>query len=190
VPSALLLDVGFVIIDLTDDTMRAYEAATDSHVPGLAEAAAERDWDELGRLTGVDGMVGVFRALAALVPATIFVPAAVDLIDAAGAGGVPIGVLTNHAYAMLGRDWYAGRPELAGLRTFVDAAEEGYPKPDPRGYLVAAERLGVAAEEVVFLDDTPECVDGARAVGMTGILVDPADRQPAFDEARRLLGLR
>jgi FMN phosphatase YigB (HAD superfamily) len=41
----------------------------------------------------------------------------------------------------------------------------------------------------VFLDDTPECVDGARAVGMTGIVVDPSDRRPAFDEARRLLGI-
>ena len=43
--------------------------------------------------------------------------------------------------------------------------------------------------EVVFLDDTPECVDGARAVGMTGVVVDPDDRRPAFDEARRLLGI-
>jgi FMN phosphatase YigB (HAD superfamily) len=41
----------------------------------------------------------------------------------------------------------------------------------------------------VFLDDTPECVDGARAVGMTAIRVDPLHRTPAFAEARRLLDL-
>ena len=44
-------------------------------------------------------------------------------------------------------------------------------------------------EDVVFLDDTPECVDGARAVGMTVIVVDPGDRRPAFDDARRVLGI-
>ena len=41
----------------------------------------------------------------------------------------------------------------------------------------------------MFLDDTPECVDGARAVGMHAIQVDPADRQAAFDRARELLGI-
>jgi FMN phosphatase YigB (HAD superfamily) len=41
----------------------------------------------------------------------------------------------------------------------------------------------------VFLDDTPECVEGARRVGMVGIEVDPFDRGPAFERARALLGL-
>ena len=41
----------------------------------------------------------------------------------------------------------------------------------------------------MFLDDTPECVDGARAVGMHAIQVDPADRKPAFDQAREALGI-
>jgi HAD superfamily hydrolase (TIGR01509 family) len=72
---------------------------------------------------------------------------------------------------------------------FIDAADIGYPKPDPQGYLIAAEQLGVAPAEVVFLDDTPECIDGARAVGMTAIAVDPRDPLPAFDAARRLLGI-
>ena len=62
-------------------------------------------------------------------------------------------------------------------------------KPDPQAYLIAAEALGVAPEQVVFLDDTPECALGARAVGMIDILVDPLDRPPAFAQARKLLGL-
>ena len=72
---------------------------------------------------------------------------------------------------------------------FIDAADIGFPKPHPQGYLIAAEHLGVAPADVVFLDDTPECVEGAHAVGMMGIVVDPRDRRPAFDEARRLLGI-
>jgi HAD superfamily hydrolase (TIGR01509 family) len=81
------------------------------------------------------------------------------------------------------------RPEFASLVTFIDAAEIGCPKPDPRAYLTAADALGVAPADVVFLDDTPECVDGALAVGMNAIVVDPLDCRPAFDEARPLLGL-
>jgi len=47
--------------------------------------------------------------------------------------------------------------------------EEGVGKPDPRFYAIACERLGVAPEEAVFVDDTPACVDGALAVGMTAV---------------------
>ena len=188
-PTALLLDVGFVIIDITPETLRAYQHATGSSVAGLEEAAAARDWEEVARRAGLDDIVGLFRTLATAAPETLFVPAAVELIGDADASGVPVGVLTNHAYDIVGREWYASRPELASLRMFIDAADIGYPKPDPQGYLIAAEQLGVAPVDVVFLDDTPECVEGARAVGMTGIVVDPSDRQPAFDEARRLLGI-
>jgi len=105
------------------------------------------------------------------------------------ASGLPVGILTNHAHMILGPDWFAARPEFAGLAAFIDAAEVGVPKPDPQAYLLASEALGAAPADVVFLDDTPACADGATAVGMTGIVVDPRDRRPAFDEARRLLGL-
>jgi FMN phosphatase YigB (HAD superfamily) len=188
VANALLLDVGFVIIDVTPESLRAYQRRTGRSVDGL-DVAAEGDWDEVARRLELGDMVGVFRALADAVPETLFVPEALELIGAADADGVPIGVLTNHAYAIAGRDWFANRPELAPLRMFIDAADIGFPKPHPQGYLIAAEQLGVAPADVVFLDDTPECVDGARAVGMTGIVVDPADRGPAFDEARRALGI-
>jgi FMN phosphatase YigB (HAD superfamily) len=189
VPSALLLDLGFVIVDVTPESTRAFQQATGTSIPGLDDAAAERDWGEAARRAGHGDMVGLFRALVASVPETLFLPDAVSLIQDAHAGGVPVGVLTNHAYMLAEPEWYAGRPELAPLRMFIDAADIGYPKPDPQGYLIAAEQLGVPPAEVVFLDDTPECVEGARAVGMTGIVVDPTDRRPAFVEARRLLGI-
>ena len=76
-----------------------------------------------------------------------------------------------------------------GLDALVDATDVGARKPEAAADLAAAAALEVRPAEVVFLDDTPECVDGARAVGMTAILVDPLDRRTAFTEARRLLGL-
>ena len=115
---------------------------------------------------------------------------AVALMRDARAAGFRVGVLTNDAYSIMGKEFFANRPEFAELDAFVDAVDIGVRKPEPESYLRAAEALGVAPEAVVFLDDTPECVDGARAVGMHAIQVDPADRQPAFDRARELLGIR
>jgi FMN phosphatase YigB (HAD superfamily) len=43
-------------------------------------------------------------------------------------------------------------------------------KPEPEIFLLGAERLGVAPEECVFVDDLRENCAGAEAVGMTAIL--------------------
>ena len=68
------------------------------------------------------------------------------------------------------REYLVGRHTLDQLSdVIVISAEERCEKPDPRIYLVAAERLGVAPEECVFVDDKPRNCDGARAVGMTAV---------------------
>ncbi len=203
--AALLLDVGHVIIEASWRAVRAYEAATGTPMPvpdDLAEqhdsqwrvgvdsdAVGDRYWDEVAQRAGFDGLVGLFRALGKVVPETMFDPAAVALMDDTRRAGLPMGILTNHAHMVMGRDWFATRPEFAGLHTFIDAAEIGVPKPHPQAYLTAAGALGVPPEDVVFLDDTPECAEGARAIGMIGILVDRRDRRPAFEQARHHLGL-
>ena len=202
---ALLLDIGFVIIDVTWAAVDAYERATGTGPPGpepagregdarwrahvAGEISADRYWGEVARSRGLDGMTGLFRALVDVVPDELFVPDAVALMGDARAARRRVGVLSNEAYTFIGRDFFAGRPEFAGLDAFVDATELGARKPAPEAYLAAADALGVGPDDVVFLDDTPECVDGADRVGMRAILVDPFDRTPAFDRARTLLGL-
>jgi epoxide hydrolase-like predicted phosphatase len=54
--------------------------------------------------------------------------------------------------------------------TIVYSHEAGVAKPDPAIYLEACRRLDVAPGDAVFVDDVEEAVDGARAVGMTGVL--------------------
>jgi glucose-1-phosphatase len=49
------------------------------------------------------------------------------------------------------------------------SAEEHLRKPDERFYRLAATRLGVAPETILFIDDFPENVEGARKIGMMGI---------------------
>lgn len=47
--------------------------------------------------------------------------------------------------------------------------EVGFAKPDPRIYELACKRLGVAYDELVFVDDTPGIVDAARELGIYAI---------------------
>ena len=51
----------------------------------------------------------------------------------------------------------------------VYSHEVGRLKPDPAIYRLSAQRLGVAADQVLYLDDNQRMVDGARAVGMRAI---------------------
>jgi putative hydrolase of the HAD superfamily len=67
----------------------------------------------------------------------------------------------------------------------VYSHEEGVAKPDPRSYAIVCERLGVAPEHAVFVDDVPANIDGARALGMRGILFIEAGQ--AIGELRALL---
>jgi epoxide hydrolase-like predicted phosphatase len=52
----------------------------------------------------------------------------------------------------------------------VLSGREGVRKPEPEIYLLAARRLGVRPQTCVFVDDVPVNVEGARAVGMAGVL--------------------
>jgi len=51
----------------------------------------------------------------------------------------------------------------------VISGEVGLRKPDPAIYALAAERLGLSAEEIVFVDDLGPNVRAAVAVGMVGV---------------------
>jgi len=48
----------------------------------------------------------------------------------------------------------------------VVSAEEKLMKPDERIYRIALERIGIEAGEAVFVDDFPENVRAAKAIGM------------------------
>jgi putative hydrolase of the HAD superfamily len=200
----LLLDIGGVILDPWR-ALDAYAAATGIRVPGRGPIDPDGDplwqerlawaltldgyWDRVARTTGHDDWRAMFRSITELVPDELFDDAAVSLIRDARAAGRRVGVLSNDAYTIQSRRFFDARPAFAGLDAFVDASDIGVSKPDPDAYLVAAEALGLATENVVFLDDALENVDGARAVGMFGIRVDPGNATPAFDQARELLGL-
>jgi len=67
----------------------------------------------------------------------------------------------------------------------VYSHEVGMSKPDPRIYQLACDGLGVAAAEMVFLDDVPENVTAARQAGLHGVLFD--DTTQAIADIQALL---
>ena len=71
------------------------------------------------------------------------------------------------------------------LETVVDSWVVGVAKPDPRIFEIALDRLGVPAASAVMLGDTPAVdIEGARAAGVTPILVDPLELYPDLDVRR------
>jgi putative hydrolase of the HAD superfamily len=64
--------------------------------------------------------------------------------------------------------WRAKLPEIDELfEVVVDSAFVGMRKPDPAIYELTLERLGVAAEECVFVDDLEVNCETARNLGMS-----------------------
>ncbi len=77
-----------------------------------------------------------------------------------------------------------------GFEDLVDeiiySHECGMSKPDPRIYALACERLGVEPAQMVFLDDSEPCVQGARRAGIHAVLYQ--DNSQAVSDIEDLLG--
>jgi putative hydrolase of the HAD superfamily len=96
------------------------------------------------------------------------------------AEGYRTAILTNNVREW-GRYWKSSIP-MDLFDDVVDSCDVGLRKPDPAIYRLACERLGVAPEAAVFLDDTRRHVEGARQVGLHAILVrDPWDALADLD---------
>ena len=88
------------------------------------------------------------------------------------ADGYRTAILTNNVKEW-GNYWKGSIPTDL-FDEIVDSCDVGLRKPDPAIYRLTCERLKVAPEAAVFLDDTRRHVEGARDVGLQAILVrDP-----------------
>ena len=76
---------------------------------------------------------------------------------------------------------------MALFDVIVESSVEGVRKPNPRIYQIACERLGVAPERAVFLDDLGINLKPARAMGMTTIKV--VTEEQAIRELEEATGL-
>ena len=121
-------------------------------------------------------------------------PGMVAAIDWLKAKGYRLGCITNNVPAGTGPGMMrtedkaaAAAGVLARFDAVVESSREGLRKPDPRIYALACERLGVAADRCVYLDDLGINCKPAAAMGMTAIKV--ADEAQALTDLAAALGL-
>jgi putative hydrolase of the HAD superfamily len=91
--------------------------------------------------------------------------------------GLKAGILSNSGPGAREAERHWGFEEITD--DIVYSHEVGLAKPDPAIYQLTASRLGVAPEEVVFLDDVPANVEAARAAGWHAVLHEATERSIA-----------
>src|SRR3954464_13120731 len=87
------------------------------------------------------------------------------------ARGLRIGLLTNNVKEF-GDNWRAMFPIDELCEEVVDSSNVGLRKPDREIYELTCERLGVAPEETVFVDDNADNIAAAREFGMVVVHFD------------------
>ncbi len=95
----------------------------------------------------------------------------VRLIADVRAAGHPVALVSN----AFGRDCYAGFVLEDLADEVVISSEVGIRKPSRQIYTIACERLGVAPEGAVMIDDLQQNLDGAARLGIAGILHTDAE---------------
>ncbi|ACU74109.1 HAD-superfamily hydrolase, subfamily IA, variant 3 [Catenulispora acidiphila DSM 44928] len=191
-PLALLLDSGGVLMRPIGGRWNPradFEATVKDHAAQvtdeqLAEAVREGDrfmaavtstpdLDDYHRAMlhhiGVEASAELLAALVKDVPPTAVLetfPEVVATLTTLRARGVPMAVVS---------DAWPNLPDLhaaLGMGDFFDAyaisAVLGCHKPDPRMYHHASEALGLAPADCLFVDDAPELVAAAIALGYQG----------------------
>jgi 2-haloacid dehalogenase len=99
----------------------------------------------------------------------------VAILEELDASGVPLYALTNwsrETFPIARRRFQF----LDRFRGIVVSGEEGAAKPDPKIYRALLERYCLEPGRTLFIDDVAKNVEGARAVGMEGVLyTSPAE---------------
>jgi len=177
---ALYFDLGGVIVRTEDKTLRtalgqrfgmSYDEM-DRFVFGCETAkkasiglmTEEQHWRDVARRLGADDE---WKSIADAFFAG-------DRIDRSLLGfiqsvrpGLKTGVISN-AWDGL-RAYMQEQGFLAPFDEIIVSAEVGIVKPDPRIYHFALQKLGVQPGEAIFVDDMPENIAAANALGMKGV---------------------
>ena len=109
----------------------------------------------------------------------------VELLDWLDERGLPRAIATSSQHAHVQRN-LAIHDLSDRFHAVVADGDCAQGKPNPHPFLKAAERLGVAAEECLALEDSPNGVRAASAAGMMTIMV-PDLIQPSEEIRRRCI---
>jgi putative hydrolase of the HAD superfamily len=150
----------------------AFAAEVEYYVPRSHHGRDVETLAELRRLA-----VEVFlRALGSPLPAESFAdefvgaieflpaPGAVEALEALRAAGLELACVANWDASLGHHLARAGVEHLFGV--VVTSAEAGAPKPAPRPFLLALERLGIGPDRALHIGDSDADRNGARAAGL------------------------
>lgn len=184
----VICDYGGVLTNPLAETVAAFASGIGVEPADIPAALGDvgRDWGEApmarletARTTEADFLAAVEKALARrtgrpvriehfrdrwFAGRTVNEPMC-DYLRQLRARGLRTALLTNNVAEW--RDWWAADLPLAELfELVVDSSAEGVRKPDPEIYRRTLERLGVRAEECLFIDDLEDNRATAEALGM------------------------
>jgi FMN phosphatase YigB (HAD superfamily) len=157
----------------------ANEAAARAHQ--LGSATTEEFVTEMGRAAGLDP-----AEVEAILAAHLIeqYPGLDEVFDRLERAGVDTALLSNtnayHWAKMFPPADEDARafPVIQRIHHRFGSHVLGLMKPDPAIYRAVEERTGVSGDAVLFFDDLPGNVEGARAHGWRAVLIDP-DGDPA-----------
>ena len=140
-------------------------------------------WNLIARDAGVEWSPARLQQLwAADIRSWISVePGTVQLLAELHAGGTRVALLSNAGFDF--SDPFRHSPMAAYFEAIFVSAELGLIKPDPEIYRVAARDLGIALEQMVFIDNKKINVDAATALGVTGHVFTTVAELRAFLES-------
>ena len=155
-------------LDIPDLVRRAHGRRSIETVREVApqlDAMAEARWLEGIESSDAEGLASL--------------PGAAELFEA-----IPLdrrAVVTSGGRALAG--FRLASVGLPSPRVLISADDVQRGKPAPDGYLLAAERLGVAPGECIVIEDTPPGIEAGRAAGATVLAVATTFPAPELDGA-------
>jgi putative hydrolase of the HAD superfamily len=205
---AVVLDFGGPVLVTPFERLRALERSL-GLAPGTLDwrgpfdPAADPLWRSLqaGALTepaywarraaeaGQDGVRALMARLFGGPEDELVRPQARALVAEARAAGLETAVLTNDLHAFHDQAWIDRMRVLAEVGCVVDTAQHGTRKPEPAAYRLVLDRLGVAADQAVLVDDQPANVAGAEAAGMAAVWFDVTRPGHSYQQVRQAIGL-
>ena len=182
-PNTILFDLGGVLVDW--DGITPLNQLTEGR---LTPEMARRFWlespwvrkFETGRCTGHEFAVGVIKELNLSLDPTEFIqqyiswdkgllPGARELLDRLRSQYLLVCLSNNNELH------WAPLRDKAGVDKLFDycfvSHEIGVMKPNPEAFFHVLKKIGKNADEFLFFDDNPECIETARNLGMSAFCV-------------------
>jgi putative hydrolase of the HAD superfamily len=101
-------------------------------------------------------------------------PDTLEVLGAAHERGSSLSLLSNAPHDLA--DMLSDHPALANFEHLLFSSRLGAVKPGRAVFDASLQAIGRRPDEVVFIDDRPENVQGARRVGLRGVLFTSAEQ--------------